>query len=216
MSRSKLCLCRTRRAVALGALGAAALLLSGCSSLNPDIRAVKDTVIEENHAFFTVGRVLDFYPDCLDTRWDAYKDPKGHRWVHYACSSKSACDFRDSVLEELKGERAEGDAYRGRAERALNFTEGDLVLTFRLLGESEAWKLASTRFEFTWPDGRTAQVTLPAYAVIAAMKKGEPVRPEEMGEEPGLVKRLWSGFVRSAAIRFMMHAYDNAALPERK
>ena len=38
----------------------AALTLAGCSSLNPDIRAVKDTVIEENHSFFTVGRVLDF------------------------------------------------------------------------------------------------------------------------------------------------------------
>lgn len=52
----------------------AALTLAGCSSLNPDIRAVKDTVIEENHSFFTVGRVIDFYPDCKDTNWDAYKD----------------------------------------------------------------------------------------------------------------------------------------------
>lgn len=204
-----------RRAAGIASV-CAALLLSSCSSLNPDIRAVKDTVIEENHAFFTVGRVLDFYPDCLDTRWDAYKDPKGHRWVHYTCSSKSVRDFRDQVREELKRERAEGDAYRRHAEQALDFTEGDLDLTFRLLGESDAWKLASTRFEFTWPDGRTARVTLPAYAVMAAMKKGEPVRPEEIGEEPGLAQRLWAGFVRSAAIRFLVHAYDNAALPERK
>lgn len=79
----------------------AALTLAGCSSLNPDIRAVKDTVIEENHSFFTVGRVLDFYPDCKDTNWDAYKDPQGHRWVHYTCATKSIDDFRTNALKTL-------------------------------------------------------------------------------------------------------------------
>lgn len=195
---------------------AAALALCACSSFNADIRAVKDTVIEENHSFITVGRVLDYYPDCLDTRWDAYRDPKGHRWVYYACTSKSARDYRDWVLKNLKEDRVEGDPFRARAEKALGFESADLVLAFRLLGESDEWKLASTKLEFSWADGRTASSALPTYAVMAAMRKGEPVRPEEIGEEPGLVKRLWSGLVRSASIRWIMKLYEGAALKEGK
>lgn len=204
-----------RKGRILAACCAAAALCS-CSSLNPDIRAVKDTVIEENHAFFTVGRVLDFYPDCLGTDWSASQDAKGHRWVRYACSSKSARDFRDSLLEELRRDGSGGAAYRAKAERALGFEEADLVLDFRLLGQSDAWKLGSTHFEFKWPDGREASVALPAYAVIAAMRKGEPVKPEEMGEEPGILKRIWSGLVRSAATRFLISTYESARAPGRK
>lgn len=188
----------------------AALTLAGCSSLNPDIRAVKDTVIEENHSFFTVGRVLDFYPDCKDTNWDAYKDPQGHRWVHYTCATKSIDDFRTNALKTLSDKRKPNDPFRIKAEKALGYSDAELLIKFRLLGVSDKWKINSTSLELTWPDGATRSVSLPVYLVLAAMKKGEPIKPEEVNERLGFISRMFGSLMESVELHFIMSAYDDA------
>lgn len=206
----RLCLVMNKlRPAAAAAL--ATVLLGACSSLNPDIRAVKDTVIEENHSFFTVGRVLDFYPDCLDTSWDAYKDPRGHRWVFYSCRSKSIREFREQALADLKKEGA-NSSHHDRVEKALSFSEAQLVLSFRLLGESDKWKVSAAHVNLGWPDGRTASLPVPVYVVIAAMKKGEPLKPEEINEEPGFATRLFGRVTRRIELYFLLRAYENASV----
>ncbi len=193
-------------AAAAAALGA----IAGCSSLDPDIRAVKDTVIEENHSFFTVGRVLDFYPDCSDTDWKAYRDADRHRWVSYACRSKSADEFRENAREMLGKNYKAGDSFREKAERALDYSDASLVIRFRLLGESDKWKVSSAAMQLKWPDGTEHVSSLPVYLVLAAMKKGEKIKPEEINEKPGLLSRAFGRMMKEVELRLLVSAWEKA------
>lgn len=80
--------------------------------------------------------------------------------MHYTCATKSIDDFRTNALKTLSDKRKPNDPFRIKAEKALGYSDAELLIKFRLLGVSDKWKINSTSLELTWPDGATRSVSL--------------------------------------------------------
>lgn len=118
---------------------AIASLLAGCGS---DVDIVKGGVMDFNQTT-TLGKVLDNWKSCQNSKWDAFETENGIRVVEFSCTHEIA-----PFIKKIKSLSSEKD----RNSKGLDIVSNTQTFQFTL-NQDDSFQIDNVQVTNVWGDG---------------------------------------------------------------